>query len=183
MTQADNAISGATQGTPTLKGLACTVEGTPPEIDLFTVIATVESTINYRAVRFEPATYEKLSASRSDSQKAIIATIQAAHRCSWGTALMIYCTSFGATQIMGFNLYGPQSGYRNTFFDFCDSDAEQVQSFYEFVGHHPDTNVSPSVLASSGAARLAFALRYNGSPDYADAIVAALKSLHFNVSN
>lgn len=168
---------------PTIEGAVRTVEGTPPETDLFTVIATVESAINYRAVRFEPATYERLSASRSDSQKAIIATIQLVHGCSWGTALMIFSTSFGATQIMGFNLYGQRSSYRDSFFAFCDDDMEQLNSFYEFVGHDPKTNVSPKVLASSASARIAFAMTYNGSPSYADNIVAALKSLHFNVTN
>ena len=83
-------------------------------VNMYELIAYVETCNNCKALRFEPATYAKLSITRSDSQKLLIEKIQTANKCSWGTALMIYSSSFGATQIMGFNLYGPMINYQKS---------------------------------------------------------------------
>jgi hypothetical protein len=143
---------------------------------LFDIISWVETKHNSSAVRFEPATYEKLSVARTDSQKAIIANIMRANACSWGTALMIYSTSFGQVQLMGFNLYGPVAKYDSNIIEFCCDETVQRITFALTVASMKLDDITVAQLAASIVARHRFAITYNGSPEYADNIVAALKS-------
>jgi hypothetical protein len=152
-----------------------------PDVDVYDIISYVETKHNSRAVRFEPATYEKLSVGRTDSQKAIIATIQARNKCSWGTALMIYSTSFGSTQLMGFNMYGPEVNVQTDIIGYCDDEIVQVDSFYRFLKQVKLDDITVAQLAASSVARMRFAVTYNGSPAYAAEIIDALKSYHFSV--
>jgi len=69
------------------------------------LIANVESNDNQWALRFEPGTY--MSAGSNDKAAQIFASIIEVHACSRTTAQMIYSTSWGKYQLMGFNLYGP----------------------------------------------------------------------------
>lgn len=155
----------------------------PPQVSLFDLIAWVETKANHKAIRFEPATYARVAALRSAPVKIIIANIQNACKCSWGTALMIYSTSWGAAQIMGFNLYGPDVNYLASVVDFCDSEVAQKFAFVKMNLQTPHLKgVTSQNLADSGASRLAFALAYNGSANYADALVEALKHFGFSVS-
>ena len=149
---------------------------------LFQVIAWVETKHNSMALRFEPATYQKLSTNRTDSQKAIIAKIMQRNACSWGTALMIYSTSFGETQLMGFNIYGPTVDYQGNVINFCMSETAQKSGFDNFLKQEKLTDITVTSLAASKVARMRFALTYNGSPTYADEIVAALKFYKINVT-
>lgn len=155
---------------------------TTPNIDLFSLISQVETNHNSKAVRFEPATYSKLSVLRTDSQKLIIAAIQKANACSWGTALMIYSTSWGTAQIMGFNLYGPYVKYTKDVISYCDSQTDQENSFADLTIHMCLHDIAPVALAASATVRNKFAVTWNGSPEYADGIVAALKLYHFSVT-
>lgn len=149
---------------------------------LFQVISWVETKHNSRAVRFEPATYEKLSAVRTDSQKAIIANIMKRNGCSWGTALMIYSSSWGETQLMGFNIYGPAVNYPGDIINFCMSETAQKSGFDALVKEMKLTDISVATLAVSSVARARFAVTYNGSVNYAVEIVAALKSYNLHVT-
>jgi hypothetical protein len=142
----------------------------------FDIISWVETKHNSSAVRFEPATYEKLSVARTDSQKAIIARIMQRNECSWGTALMIYSTSFGQVQLMGFNIYGPTVNYDSNVIEYCNEGSSQENSFLLFIRSVGLADITVAQLAASVVARHRFAITYNGSPEYADNIVAALKS-------
>ena len=64
------------------------------------IIAYVESNNNQYAMRFEEAVYF----SKNINTK-IIQLIQEYNRCSKNTARMIYATSWGKYQIMGYSLY------------------------------------------------------------------------------
>jgi hypothetical protein len=146
----------------------------------FEIIAWVETKANSMALRFEPATYTKLLASRTDSQQQIIANIQRANACSWNTALMIYSTSWGAVQLMGFNLYGPVCKYSRSVIEYCDSDADQLESFNSLTNSMGFGGLTTDSFAASAATRLAFAGRYNGAASYADLISSSLQ--HFGVA-
>lgn len=147
---------------------------------IFDVISWVETKRNFTSVRFEPATYAKLSVARTDSQKVIIAAIQKANVCSWGTALMIYSSSWGAAQVMGFNLYGPRTAYGKSVFDFCADETAQKFVFGSVLKEMGLDQFSVADLAVSKVTRARFALSYNGSCSYADEIVSALQ--HFGIS-
>lgn len=154
--------------------------GAAPLPGLFDLIAWVETKSNCRAVRFEPATYAAIAAARSDSQKLLIAKIQSACACSWGTALMIYSSSWGAVQLMGFNLYADQIGYEKSIIDFCDDQGAQRTTFARFLAWKKLDTFSVDMLSASLTNRQAFGKTYNGDgAAYADAIAAALH--HFNL--
>jgi hypothetical protein len=152
--------------------------------DLFAVIAAVETKGNCRALRFEPATYEKIqSGPRSDSQQAIIATIQARHVCSWHTALMIYSTSFGEVQLMGFNLFAKPVNYQGTFWDYCASEGDQKGSFLVLLASMNLLSITPQELADVPSLRVHFGTVYNGDGlAYAQQIGYALQALGFHVT-
>jgi hypothetical protein len=96
--------------------------------------------------------------------------------------LMIYSSSFGAAQLMGFNLYGPYVKYQKDIISYCDSEADQENSFADLTIHMGLHDISPVSLASSATLRNKFAVTWNGAPSYADGIMTALKLYHFSVS-
>jgi hypothetical protein len=146
---------------------------------VFNIISWVETKHNTAAVRFEPAVYEKISVNRTDSQKAIISRIMKANDCSWGTALMIYSTSFGAVQLMGFNIYGPKVNFDGNVIDYCVTPDDQHDSFAKILEEMELQSITVAQLALSKVARAHFAAIYNGPADidaYAANIVTALKN-------
>jgi hypothetical protein len=153
---------------------------------MFAVIAQVETLTNSRAIRFEPATHARLTLTRTDAQKTIINRISEAHRknsmeISWGTSLMLYACSYGAVQLMGFNLWGPICNYQKTFVDFMECEADQRIMFERFLSAMRLDRFSPEGLAGSPEARHHFAVTYNGAPEYGDRIADALKSFGYIV--
>ena len=162
-------------------------------LDIFDLIAQVETGRNFEAMRFEDGVYARIVANRTDAQKVIIANIIKANGgqfgCSWHTALMIFSTSFGAAQIMGFNLYGRVCGFPGSVIDFMRPGqgaivnviAESCQRviFSHLLQSMNLGGATPENLAGSAAGRKAFAVDYNGSPAYADAIILALE--HFQI--
>lgn len=166
-------------------------------MNLFNLIAWVETRGNFKSFRFEPATYAKLLLFRTDSQKLIIQKIVdcngGASGCSWHTALIIYSSSWGAVQIMGFNLYGPVCNYMGNVSDFLQnvsvkSDgatvvfSNQETAFNRFILSLKLDGATPENLASHAALRRAFALEYNGSPDYMSCISEALTANNFKIT-
>lgn len=153
---------------------------TPPSVGLFDLIAWVETKANCRSIRFEPAVFAAISTARSPLEKAIIDNIQNRCMCSWGTALMIYSTSWGAVQIMGFNLWTLSINYHAGFMDFLESEQAQRDAFVKFIAATPSLKgATVDFLASSKTSRMNFALAYNGGADYVGAIEDALN--HFNI--
>ncbi len=92
------------------------------------VIARVESLENPLAVRFEPHIYGAINVRRVGRLLVQIADI---HKCNTETAKVIYSTSWGQYQIMGFNLYS--LGYSQTVWEFLFFEQDQDQVFYKFV--------------------------------------------------
>jgi hypothetical protein len=150
-----------------------------PALPLHDLIAWGETNANCKAFRFEPGVYGKISQVRSDSQKELIATIQLHNAISWGSALMVYSTSWGDAQLMGFNLYGPKCSYQKSVVDFLCSLDDQREMFAKFIEGDSVLNVTVAELAALPALRLEFARHYNGADEYAHVIEASLR--HFGI--
>lgn len=138
---------------------------------LWDIISRVESNGNLKALRFEPEYYQRRMA-RGDWNNSIIQNIRAANKCSLGTARMIYCSSWGAVQIMGFNMY-QTGGFRGSVAAFLNDEAWQVNEFRRFLVKNNLTEYTPERLAQDKAARVKFAKVYNGAESYADLILQA----------
>lgn len=71
------------------------------------IVATVESNNRPGAIRFEPDVYASPWQAFGADWPATVQFIAQAHDCSALTARMIASSSWGAYQVMGFNLWGP----------------------------------------------------------------------------
>lgn len=155
-------------------------------ISLFDVISWVETKQNEKAIRFEPKVFaEKSFLDHTFTASSECHAIQAAHPgCSYGTARMIYSTSYGAAQVMGFNLYGRHCGYTKSIVDFmCDAIA-QKDVFDKLIASMGLEHISPAALSLSAATREHFGRVYNGNGmAYASEIVLALKHYGFTIHN
>ena len=147
---------------------------TPLPVNLFDIIAWVESKNNPHAMRFEPGVYNGFTSKRlSDAWHNALAF----NDCSEGTADMIYSTSFGATQIMGFNLY--DGLYNGDVVKFMDDPIAQAVAFDSFCASK-QIKCTVDDIAGFPVLRSHFAKVYNGDADaYAAQIVLALQ--HFGV--
>ena len=148
---------------------------------LFDIIAWVESKNNPHAMRFEPATFDRIRATMLND--GIVRRIAYLNACSFGTAAMIYSTSWGATQIMGFNLYADNltTAHHMTVVDFMNDSVVQAAVFSDFCAKN-GMAATVQDLAQFPVLRLHFAKLYNGpgAPEaYAAQIVYALQ--HFGI--
>lgn len=151
---------------------------TPLSVSLFDVISWVESKNNPHAMRFEPAMYTHLSQGPGAWMQSILDKITAVHSCSHGTAMMIYSTSFGATQIMGFNLY--DGLYADDVASFMGDTIAQAAAFDSFC-MRKQIKCTVEDIAGFPLLRSHFAKVYNGNADaYAAQIVYALQ--HFGIA-
>lgn len=141
---------------------------------LFDIIAYVETKHNYRLMRFEPLVYDRISQRQTLNDNEILALIQKIHTCSLGTAHMLYSTSFGAAQEMGFNLWGPHGSTMDVV-SFLESPDEQMRVFNAFVAMDQIAYAPAQLYAP--AERLRFALKYNGAASYANLILDAMNHL------
>lgn len=139
------------------------------------VIGRVESDNNPAAIRFELAADK-----RAPQYSEIIGIIADANKCTRETARMIWASSWGEFQIMGFNLYDPRiCGYTKNIAAYLASSPDQLKSFSAFVSY---LRVGFSAQDSSSVfedtqTRNAFARAYNGPGnvlDYANRIKGAL---------
>jgi len=145
------------------------------------IIGAVETANNPKRIRFEPVTYAGLQVAEhlTPAKIAIINNISKFCNCSHYTAEMIYSTSWGEFQAMGFNIYG-DGAYKMSPYDFqADTGAQQREFKRYCVQHKIDFTVQD--LANSPDKRHAFALAYNGASSYADSIVEQLKKHGFTV--
>lgn len=150
-------------------------------VTLGDVIAWVESRNDCSALRFEPTTWEKLSEGRNRNELAILALTRAHNACSHGTADMIYSTSWGKYQIMGFNLYGPECALQTGVMAFCVDDAAQDAAFAKLIAAMRLSDMTPPTLADSPDARAHFARVWNGSTAYVEPLVEALRHFNFQI--
>lgn len=147
---------------------------------LYDVIARVESgDVNKQqyAMRFEPGVY-----ARPKFVQDIIARIAKYNQCSQATAKMIYSTSWGACQMMGFNLYDPAFEYTKSVGEFMSSPLDQQATFVRFI-RRKGINYDVQSLADMPAMRRQFALTYNGSFEYAQRIVESLRAFDYEVKD
>jgi hypothetical protein len=148
------------------------------------VVAWVETKNNRSAVRFEPTTYNKFGSDAARTNKiaqAILARIQIINVCSVHTAAMIYSSSWGAYQLMGFNVYAGPS-FDMPVAEYLACETVQRASFVEFLTRCSIGNVTPEQLAASQSLRLKFAMKYNGSIAYETPLCAALEHFGFSVA-
>lgn len=151
---------------------------------LANIIASIESSDNPKRLRFESATYQKLiSGKMTPIHSVIVGNIASINKCSTDTAAMLYSTSFGLYQMMGFNLWDPSSSARTSFdvFSFVASPNEQTRCFNAFVSRET-IDYTAQELADSDLRRVHFAHIYNGDAEhYSAAIVGALKIAGYKV--
>lgn len=154
-------------------------------ITLFDIISWVETKQNQKALRFEPKVFAaKPIMDQGFADSFECQAIQKAHPgCSFGTARMIYSTSYGAVQLMGFNLYSRHIGYNKSIVDYLCNAADQRDTFARLIEGMGLSKAGPAALALSASTRLEFARKYNGATVYADQIVLALKHYGFAVSH
>jgi hypothetical protein len=152
-----------------------------PTINLADVIAYVESRGDSFALRFEPATYTALTTGAMTPEHAdIVSAIATIHNCSVPTAQVIYSSSWGRFQIMGFNLYGPTIQLKTTVFAYCADDIAQIAAFDALVTSMGLGGETAPMLATDPQARIAFGAKYNGNgPAYANEIAVAC--VHFGL--
>lgn len=131
-------------------------------ITLAEVVASVESGGDSWACRREPTVYAKYLLTDDQTQNAIGAKIrqfEEIHNCSPDTARDFLSMSWGAYQMMGFNL-------SEHVLKFVADPARQLVVFEERAviqfGATPDQLPDASWLLTDPAAALAFATRYNG---------------------
>lgn len=133
------------------------------------IIASIESSNADWAIRFERRAFAAITNKGGNDTTA---KIQRVHHCSADTARMLYATSFGRYQIMGFNLWGILR-YSMTYAEFIADPDAQADAFNAFL-IVKGIQYSPADLMDA-VKRRNFALRYNGSAKYADRILAELK--------
>lgn len=135
------------------------------------IIATVESSRNPFAIRFEP--------SITSYDYNLLETIYKRNYLADGfpsspTAKVIYAVSLGQYQIMGYNLY--QLGYQFTVGQFLSDGSAQNKFFGVFLNAH-GINSTWQTLKTDSAALNEFALKYNGSDAYVAAMQKAAREL------
>lgn len=127
------------------------------------VIALTETRDNPFELRYENAT----DAAHPGWIVNEIPTIQRVHgpTCSFQTALMIACTSYGRYQILGANIYSTASygipSYAKTIFHFAFDDDGQLAQFHRFISQKMfDADECPETWTEQKG--LSFATFYNG---------------------
>lgn len=142
------------------------------------IIARIESHGDTHALRFEPLVYARAS-SVPPASRPTLERIAKLHKCSVATAAMLYSTSWGTRQIMGFNIWGPEQ-YGGTLYDFLADDEAQIRVFYAFLRRVDLQDITPEQLAKSQQARLKFSMAYNGSIAYEQPMLEALRFYGFS---
>lgn len=145
-------------------------------ISLGAVIKQVESSNNYGAMRFELSVFDKLNKRKIVPTFLVGAKVK--NKCSYQTALMICATSWGAWQLMGFNIY-KVCEFPGTIRDFLCDPSEQdrcAELFLQSRGFSSATDfatISKDELAK-------FASIYNG-PSNVDAYTKRLTEEYTNL--
>jgi len=145
-------------------------------LTLAQVLSRVESSDNPYALRFEPETYQHVGEPRF---LKVLASAAFANRCSDDTAKVILASSWGAYQIMGFNLYARAGA--SCVGVFLGSPDEQLKALSAMLAPWAMAPEEDAGWIVSGADKLtAFATRYNGPGNvsaYSSRLIAAYKAL------
>lgn len=134
-------------------------------IDIADVIASIESSGNQFAQRFE-----KLH--QGTTRASVINNIIAAHggpgKLSDATADIYAACSHGLFQIMGYMLYGPTIDYHKPLWVFLTQASEQKAVFNKFLMLDNLDKLTIDDLKNDHVKRDHFAALYNGPGDIAD---------------
>lgn len=136
------------------------------------LIKTIESSNNFGAMRFERKVFNRIT---DNGFTPVLGNIQRFNSCSSDTARMIYSVSWGAYQMMGFNIYdkiniGVSVG------DYLKDYCLQDETFYQYI-QLKGIVYTIDELKNDQVKRDHFALKYNGSTDYSIKIETYIKSL------
>lgn len=151
------------------------------QLTIAELVAWIESRGNAGAVRFEPGTYNKFAGDVMKAPKAaleILLRIQLVNKCSLHTAAMIYSTSWGMYQSMGFNIYADPSD--TPISEYLSSPRLQAAQFVAFLKRNGLQDFTPGNLAEDQKRRYKFSMKYNGSIAYEQSMIVALR--HFGLS-
>jgi hypothetical protein len=163
-------------GRPALSSLATVQDAKMPSIlfsddPLASVIAQIESSGRPGAFRFEPGAFD---GHVTNETELVIARL---NFCDDASARIIYASSFGLFQIMGFNLYAAPISWGGTILAYLnDSGTDQYWTFKKFLQSR-GIDLLLGQLLSDPQKMDAFAKTYNGSLAYGDAIRATAKQL------
>jgi hypothetical protein len=141
---------------------------------LFDLIRSVESPRAHDVIRFEPLVYKRFENPAYENQHAVIMSkIKRFNQCSDATARMIFSTSWGEAQIMGFNIYDICK-FQSSIYLFLQDILQQQIAFNAFVSYR-EIRHRPEELADSAEKRARFARIYNGSTAYEIKLLQALR--------
>lgn len=126
---------------------------------LISVIEQTESARRTNAVRFEPLTYQHIGTLYSRSLHNCVV----ANRCSEDTAKMICSTSWGAFQLMGFNIYADNAPCLDmSIVTFANNFACQQSAIEYFLTSIGQKDVTWEQMKLSEQVRNSFISKYNG---------------------
>lgn len=130
------------------------------------IISLVESSGFSGAMRFEPKVYETVKGHEVDGY--FIPDIMRINRCTAETAEVIYSTSYGLYQLMGYNLY--RLGLHRPISEFLNGVQSRLLQDTLFAKFLSDRNILFTVeeMHEDPAKLARFAEHYNGSEAYAD---------------
>lgn len=129
----------------------------PPAENILQALAKIESNDWPEAIRFEPLVYAK----RDSHAQHIIDAIVKANRCTRHTAAVIYSSSYGCWQLMGFNLYASWNAPHVSVGFFMSSRENQRNAIRRFMERNGlDGFTQAQLLTKEGSE--AFAKKYNG---------------------
>ncbi len=129
----------------------------PPAENVLRALAKIESADRIDALRFEPLVYAK----RDSHPSHVIDAIVKANRCSRHTAAVIYSTSFGCWQLMGFNLYASWNAPHVSVGFFLSSRENQRNAIRRFLERNGLDRYTQEQLLTKEHSE-AFAKKYNG---------------------
>lgn len=140
---------------------------------LAAIISRVESANNPMAQRFERKIFNRITDQGSTNT---LSAIQKANVVSSDTGRVIYSTSWGLYQIMGFNLYG--MGYAGKIHDYLLDADTQMLYYAKFVTLNNINFTWNQMLADNGK-MVSFAIHYNGNSAYETRMRQAAKELGY----
>src|SRR5579883_2186429 len=105
----------------------------PADAQLALIISQVESSQLPYSLRFEPRTFADIAALSAPVIKTL-ELISRCNNCDFQTAKVIYSTSWGLYQLMGFNIY--ESGYSGSIARFLNDTGAQLELFTAFLTEH-----------------------------------------------
>lgn len=141
------------------------------------VVSEVESGGNQFAVRFERGIFNRIT---NQGSSPCVDRIIRIHRCSEDTARVIYSTSYGLYQIMGFNLYGKLSCTAPYMWGFLNDTVLQLKMFTEYLKLNNMDKLTVETLVSDPVALNNFSAAYNGPGNvnaYSAKILKTIKRL------